>query len=65
MSKQTKQTNAKKASYTTTNNTHTQARPAKPTTDTQQPNNGLITCPTCKQPFPAKYHTCPRICPKR
>ena len=66
MSKQTKPNQrTKKASYTTSN-AQSNARPAKSSTETQQPNNpnGLITCPTCKQPFPAKYRTCPR-CPRQ
>ncbi len=59
MSKQSKpnQIGTRKASYTTTQQPNQQLSKPSP--------NALITCPTCKQPFPAKYHTCPRICPKR
>lgn len=67
MSKQTKPNQrTKKARYTTTKSTQAQATKASTTQQTPQTNNpnGLITCPTCKQPFPAKYRTCPR-CPRQ
>lgn len=65
------QKQTKKATYTATSNKTTQntQQPAPQQHQPQQPQqpqlrSPLVLCPTCRQPYPARYGKCPR-CPRK
>lgn len=62
------QKQTKKATYTATSNKTTQntQQPAPQQQQSQQLQlrSSLVLCPTCRQPYPARYGKCPR-CPRK